>query len=79
MDENARRRSRRAPMATIGDSVWLVAVAEGASRDAGGLPLELFGEYLPVLVDAAIELDLVGPRHAAVAIFGPTLQRAPCR
>jgi len=33
---------------------WLVAVAEGASRDAGGVPVELLGDYLPLLTDAAV-------------------------
>jgi sugar diacid utilization regulator len=50
------------------DDAWLVEVAEGASRDAGGVPVELLGEYLPLLADAAIhgrrpkrsELDAVG-------------------
>jgi sugar diacid utilization regulator len=36
------------------ESAWLLDVAEGASRDAGGLPVELLGEYLRVLADAAI-------------------------
>ena len=48
--------------------MWLVEVAEGASRDAGGVPVELLGDYLPLLADAAIkgrrakhgELDAVG-------------------
>ena len=53
MGENARRRIR-GTTATIGDSAWLVDIAEGASRDAGGLPLDLFGQYLPVLTNAAI-------------------------
>jgi sugar diacid utilization regulator len=46
----------------------MVDVAEGASRDAGGVPVELLGDYLPLLADAAIfgrqvrrcELDAVG-------------------
>jgi sugar diacid utilization regulator len=49
----------------------LVAVAEGASRDAGGLPLELFGEYLPVLADAAISGGRPSPDElAAVSELG---------
>jgi sugar diacid utilization regulator len=43
-------------------------VADGASRDAGGVPVELLGEYLSLLADAAVhgrrpkrgELDAVG-------------------
>jgi sugar diacid utilization regulator len=54
---------------------WLVPVAQAASRDAGGVPVELLGDYLPLLADAAVsgrrprrsELDAVGRlgRHAA--------------
>jgi sugar diacid utilization regulator len=33
---------------------WLIDVAEGASRDAGGVPVELLGDYLPLLTDAAV-------------------------
>jgi sugar diacid utilization regulator len=48
--------------------MWLVDVAEGASRDAGGVPVQLLGGYLPLLADAAVggrrpkraELDAVG-------------------
>jgi sugar diacid utilization regulator len=41
--------------ATAGpDEQWLVDVAEGASRDAGDVPVELLGDYLPLLADAAI-------------------------
>lgn len=50
------------------DDAWLVEVAQGASRDAGGVPVELLGDYLPLLADAAThgrraqrrELDAVG-------------------
>ena len=62
--------TRRAPASATAsdDDAWLVEVAEGASRDAGGVPVELLGEYLPLLADAAIhgrrpkrgELDAVG-------------------
>jgi hypothetical protein len=46
----------------------VVEVAEGASRDAGRVPVELLGDYLPLLADAAThgrrakrrELDAVG-------------------
>ncbi|MGA5299601.1 PucR family transcriptional regulator [Nucisporomicrobium flavum] len=36
------------------DDRWLGEVAAGASRDAGGVPVELLGDYLPLLADAAI-------------------------
>jgi sugar diacid utilization regulator len=47
---------------------WLVEVANAAARDAGGVPVQLLGDYLPLLADAAVsgrrpkraELDAVG-------------------
>jgi len=61
-----RRRRPRAEPAP--DDAWLLAVAESASRDAGGVPVELLGEYLSLLADAAVhgrrprrrELEAVG-------------------
>lgn len=32
---------------------WLARAAEGASKDAGGVPVELLGDYLPILAAAA--------------------------
>jgi sugar diacid utilization regulator len=68
--DTTRRRSGRPALAPAPDSehAWLVAVADGASRDAGGVPVELLGEYLSLLADAAVhgrrpkrgELDPVG-------------------
>ena len=68
MADSTRRRGGPPPSTTSDDDAWLVEVAEGASRDAGGVPVELLGEYLPLLADAAIhgrrpkpsELDAVG-------------------
>jgi sugar diacid utilization regulator len=50
------------------DTAWLNEVAESASRDAGGAPVELLGDYLTLLADAATsgrephpsELEAVG-------------------
>ncbi|MFC0531300.1 PucR family transcriptional regulator [Phytohabitans kaempferiae] len=58
----------RRPPATAPRQAWLDGVAEGASRDAGGVPVHLLGGYLPLLADAAAtgrrprraELDAVG-------------------
>ena len=50
------RRGQRGPSTTGSDDAWLVEVAEGASRDAGGVPVELLGDYLPLLADAAVGL-----------------------
>ena len=65
------RRRRGAVGASEGPAAengWLLEVGAGASRDAGGVPVELLGDYLPLLVDAAVrgrrpgraELDAVG-------------------
>ena len=62
------RRSRRGPSAPGSEDAWLVGVAEGASQDADGVPVELLGEYLSLLADAAVhgrrpkrrELNAVG-------------------
>jgi sugar diacid utilization regulator len=64
MTRNARRRA----LTPRPEDAWLVDVAEGAGRDAGGVPVELLGDYLPLLADAAThgrrakrhELDAVG-------------------
>jgi hypothetical protein len=39
------------PATAEGD--WLAQVANAASRDAGGVPRELLGDYLPMLAEAA--------------------------
>ena len=54
--------------AQLGDGSWLTDVAQSACRDVGGVPVELLGDYLPLLADAATsgrkprpaELDAVG-------------------
>jgi sugar diacid utilization regulator len=68
VSDGAQQRGKRRPVTPEPDDAWLVGVAEGASADAGGVPVELLGEYLPLLVDAATdgrqaerrELDAVG-------------------
>ncbi|WP_412748723.1 PucR family transcriptional regulator [Krasilnikovia sp. M28-CT-15] len=68
MSDGGRQRGKRRPVTPEPDDAWLVGVAEGASGDAGGVPVELLGEYLPLLADAAAygrqaerrELDAVG-------------------
>jgi GGDEF-like domain len=62
------RRRGAGGAAVAPQDAWLVDVAEGASRDAGGVPVVLLGDYLPLLADAAVtgrrpkraELDAVG-------------------
>jgi sugar diacid utilization regulator len=63
---------RAAPAGTVenggDDAAWLHRVAQEASRGAGGVPVELLGDYLSLLADAAAtgrkperaELDAVG-------------------
>ena len=54
--------------AQLGDGSWLTEVAQNACRDVGGVPVELLGDYLPLLADAATsgrrphpaELEAVG-------------------
>ncbi|MFC7535635.1 hypothetical protein ACFQV6_43865, partial [Actinoplanes sp. GCM10030250] len=68
MTESTGQRGRRRPSTPEPEDAWLVEVAEGASRDAGGVPVELLGDYLLLLADAATygrqvksgELDAVG-------------------
>ncbi len=43
-----------------GGEAWLVTVADGASRDAGGVPVDLLGDYLPMLAAAASTGKLPG-------------------
>lgn len=72
-------KSRR-PGEPVGSApeAWLVNVAEGASRDAGGVPAELLGDYLSLLADAAVngrrpkrrELDTVSGLGRAAAEQG---------
>ena len=40
--------------ATGSADAWLIAVADAASKDSGGVPVDLLGDYLPMLADAAI-------------------------
>src|SRR3954465_1983586 len=53
MSDSAQRGAGRRPATPEAGDAWLLDVAEGASRDAGGVPVELLGDYLPLLADAA--------------------------
>ncbi|MEV6373356.1 PucR family transcriptional regulator [Micromonospora musae] len=65
MTESVRR---AAPDGAGSDDGWQMLVAREASADAGGVPVELLGDYLRLLTDAAVtgrrprraELDAVG-------------------
>jgi sugar diacid utilization regulator len=68
MTDSAGRPGRRRSSKPGPEDAWLVEVADGASRDAGGVPVQLLGDYLLLLADAAVygrqvkkrELDEVG-------------------
>jgi sugar diacid utilization regulator len=61
-------RARARAQTQLGDGSWLTEVAQDACRDVGGVPVELLGDYLPLLADAATsgrrphpaELEAVG-------------------
>ncbi|HST63906.1 MAG TPA: helix-turn-helix domain-containing protein [Mycobacteriales bacterium] len=67
MAAGSRRGGRPRQSADPADD-WLTDVAQAASQDAGGVPVELLGDYLPLLADAAVtgrrpkraELDALG-------------------
>jgi sugar diacid utilization regulator len=73
-----RRRTRAPAEAETAHTAWLNEVAESASRDAGGAPVELLGDYLQLLSDAATfgrvphptELEAVGQRGRRAAELG---------
>ncbi|PSK67772.1 hypothetical protein B0E53_00243 [Micromonospora sp. MH33] len=81
MTESARR---PAPAGARGDDGWLTEVAREASADAGGVPVELLGDYLRLLTDAAVtgrrprrgELDAVGALGRRAAEQGVSAGRA---
>ncbi|MFG1675412.1 PucR family transcriptional regulator [Micromonospora sp. NPDC049282] len=81
MTENARRPG---PAGARGDDQWLTEVAREASADAGGVPVELLGDYLRLLRDAAVtgreprrgELDAVGLLGRRAAEQGVSAGRA---
>jgi sugar diacid utilization regulator len=51
--ERSRSRSERGRQSRTADDAWLERVADLASHDAGGVPSDLLGEYLPMLAEAA--------------------------
>ncbi|MGN9777678.1 PucR family transcriptional regulator [Micromonospora sp. H33] len=75
---------RSGPAGARSDDAWLVEVARAASADAGGVPVELLGDYLRLLADAAAsgrrprrgELDAVGVLGRRAAEQGVSAGRA---
>jgi sugar diacid utilization regulator len=66
-----RRRGRAAADGHVEDSSWLAEVADGACREVGNVPIELLGDYLPLLADAATSGRRPSPAElAAVGLLG---------
>ena len=77
MNQGGSSRNRKAAtsQSSVMDEAWLIGVAEGASKDSGGVSTEFLAGYLPMLADAATigrapkraEIDAVRlqGRHAA--------------
>ena len=71
----SRNRKAATSQPSVVDEAWLIGVAEGASKDSGGVSSEFLAGYLPMLADAATigrapkraEIDAVRlqGRHAA--------------
>jgi sugar diacid utilization regulator len=70
-DGSASVRARARGGVGPGDDSWLVDVARSASRDVGDVPVELLGDYLPLLADAATSGRRPGPAELdAVGLLG---------
>ncbi|WP_238005529.1 helix-turn-helix domain-containing protein [Dactylosporangium sp. AC04546] len=54
MSGTSRRRRATAPESLPAQQAWLADVATAAAADAGGVPVRLLGDYLPMLADAAV-------------------------
>jgi sugar diacid utilization regulator len=78
-DSGTAQRARGGDGTRPGNDSWLAEVARGACGDVGEVPIELLGDYLPLLADAAIsgrepdaaELDavwLLGRRAAELGV-----------
>ena len=50
---SSRNRKAATSQSSVIDEAWLIGVAEGASKDSGGVSTEFLVGYLPMLVDAA--------------------------
>jgi hypothetical protein len=57
------RKAAATGLASVGDEAWLVRVAEGASKDSGGVPTEFLAGYLPLLAEAATSGQAPGRRE----------------
>lgn len=65
------------PSSAFEGEEWLVQVAAGASQDAGGVPSEFLGDYLPMLAEAATYGRFPSPAQiGAVRLQGHGAARA---
>jgi sugar diacid utilization regulator len=81
--ERTGQRTRARAATAAADDSWLAEVATAACRDAGGTPVELLGDYLRLLADAAISgrephpselvaVGLLGRRAAELGVSAGT-------
>jgi sugar diacid utilization regulator len=85
MNQGGSSRSRKAATSrsSVTDEAWLIGVAEGASKDSGGVSTEFLAGYLPMLADAATvgrspkraEIDAVRLQGRAAAESGVPVGR----
>ncbi len=62
-DPPIRRGAAAGATSRTADEEWLQLAATGASKDAGGVPVDLLGDYLPMLADAATFGRFPGPKQ----------------
>jgi hypothetical protein len=82
--DSSRHGDQRGPLSAASQEQWLARVAAGASKDAGGVPIELLGDYLALLADAAVtgrrpkraQLEAVGELGRRAAEQGISAGRA---
>ncbi len=71
MTDRGEQRPRARAEPQMADDSWLAEVAQAAGREAGGVPVELLGDYLPLLADAATTGRKPHPSElAAVGLLG---------
>ncbi|MGD9525402.1 PucR family transcriptional regulator [Pseudonocardia sp.] len=71
MTDPGEHRPRTPAESSTADGSWLTEVAHAAGREAGGVPVELLGDYLTLLADAATTGRKPHPSElAAVGLLG---------
>ena len=68
---SSNNRKAETGLASVADETWLIGVAEGASKESGGVPTEFLAGYLPLLAEAATSGQTPGREEiAAVRLQG---------